>query len=68
MKTEIKLGPAPHAMKRMSLSIREASEATTLSERMIYYLISQGRLRVTKIGRRTLIPVNELEKLVNRGA
>jgi excisionase family DNA binding protein len=53
----------PEPVKRIYLSIKQASESTSLSPRTINYLISEGRIRAFKVGRRTLLRVSELERL-----
>jgi excisionase family DNA binding protein len=48
----------------MAISIDEAAQSLTLSRSSIKLLISQGRLRALKVGRRVLIPTVELERLL----
>lgn len=50
---------------KLSLSIREAMEATGLGRTRIYAEIASGRLRAVKSGRRTLILVSGVEKWLN---
>lgn len=53
---------------KLAYSKKEAAVATSLSLRTIQYLITQGVLRVHKIGKRVIIPSRELVRLVERGA
>ena len=53
---------------RLAYSKKEAAAATSISVRSIDYLIGNGRLKAVKIGRRVVIPAQELEKLVYNGA
>jgi excisionase family DNA binding protein len=53
--------------KRLAYSLKEASEATSLSRRSLEYLILEGRLAAIKIKRRVIIPARDLEKLVETG-
>jgi excisionase family DNA binding protein len=53
----------PHAP--LAVSIREACRLSALGRTTIYKLIADGRLTPIKIGRRTLIRFDDLEKLVS---
>jgi excisionase family DNA binding protein len=52
---------------KLAYSKKEAAVATSLSLRTIQYLITQGVLRVRKIGKRVIIPSRELVRLVEGG-
>ena len=52
--------PAP----RLTLTIREALRATGLGRSTLYKLIDDGKLRRVKIGKRTLVWYDDLQKLV----
>jgi excisionase family DNA binding protein len=54
------LSPTP-----LAVSIREACRLSGLGRTKIYQLISDGRLKPVKIDRRTLIPFDDLAKLVS---
>ena len=45
-------------------SISDAAEAIGVSQRSIYNLVEAGKLRLTKIGRRSIIPAKDLHALV----
>lgn len=49
---------------KLGYSISNAAKALDCSERHIYNQISAGRLRVKKIGRRSIIPAGDLRALV----
>jgi excisionase family DNA binding protein len=53
---------------RLAVTIAEAAQMTSLSQFTVREQIKKGRLRATKIGRRVVIPVAELERFVNEGA
>ena len=52
-------------MDKLLYSIPDTVEAIGLSRAMIYELIRDGELTVTKVGRRTFITRTELERFVN---
>jgi excisionase family DNA binding protein len=68
----MKADPEPNIrnfqLAKLAYSKKEAAVATSLSLRTIQYLITQGVLRVHKIGKRVIIPSRELIRLVERGA
>lgn len=49
------------------LSIAQAAAMTSLSDRTVKRLIADGRLPVSRVGRRVLVAVEDLDRLV-RGA
>jgi excisionase family DNA binding protein len=52
---------------RFAVSIAEASRLTSLSRGTIRAYAKAGKLRVTKVGRRTIIPISTLRDLVHTG-
>jgi excisionase family DNA binding protein len=50
--------------KRITMSIREAAEATGLSCMTITRLIKSGKLKAIKLDRRVLIRLCDLEKML----
>ncbi len=54
--------------RQLAYSKKEAAAATSLSVRGIDYLIERGQLKAVKIGRRVIIPAQELKRLVFNGA
>lgn len=48
----------------LAYSINEACRVSSLGRTRLYQLISEGRLEVRKIGKRTLIPAASLRALI----
>jgi excisionase family DNA binding protein len=46
-------------------SVAETAELLGVSKAMIYHLQKTNRLRVCRIGRRVLVPLEDLERLIN---
>lgn len=63
MQTTENTKPAPSPVARLALSIPESAESIGCSVPHIYRLIAAGKLRSTKVGRRTVIPVTALRAL-----
>jgi excisionase family DNA binding protein len=57
---ESKPFPAP----LLTLTVQEALRATGLGRTTLYKLIGSGRVRRVKVGKRTLIRYDDLQKLV----
>lgn len=53
--------PAPITM----LTVREAAEMLRCSESLIYAQLKDGRLRGVKVGRKRLIPMAEINRLIS---
>jgi len=53
---------------KISMTMRQASEASGLSIRKLYDLIAAGKLKSVTVGRRRLILYRSLEELIARGA
>ncbi|MCT2575702.1 MULTISPECIES: helix-turn-helix domain-containing protein [unclassified Mesorhizobium] len=51
-----------HSNKKLAYTLREASETTGLSRAKFYKLFSEGKLRRSKAGGRTLVLATELER------
>jgi excisionase family DNA binding protein len=54
----------PDTSGRIALSIAEASQLVGLSRRSVCRLISLGKVKSVKVGRRRLVPREELERLL----
>lgn len=50
--------------KPLAYSIAAASKVSTIGKTRLYSLINEGRLKVTKIGKRTLVPAESLRRLI----
>ncbi|GAB4913144.1 hypothetical protein MAHJHV65_38310 [Mycobacterium avium subsp. hominissuis] len=46
------------------LTVSETAELLRCSESLIYAQLKDGRLRGVKVGRRRLVPMTEIEKLI----
>jgi excisionase family DNA binding protein len=55
-------------MERLAVDVREAARLTSLSAFTIRRRVKSGELRAVRVGRRVLIPVDALQKLVRDGA
>jgi len=62
MERPTQLSPRIPASDRLLFSRKEAAQMLGVSERTITYAIDYRRLDVIRIGRRTLIHKNELER------
>jgi excisionase family DNA binding protein len=51
-------------MEPLALSIKDAAKALGVGRSSIYVMISNGRLESFKLGRRTLIRVDSIRRLV----
>ena len=51
-------------MDKLLYSINEAIQMLSVGRSVVYELIADGKIRVVKIGRRTLITRDELERFV----
>jgi excisionase family DNA binding protein len=56
---------AEPAIAPLAVTVADAAQMTTLNQWTIRDLIKKGRLKGTRVGKRILVPVRELEKLVN---
>ncbi len=53
-------------MTQLLKSPEDAAEVLSIKRTTLYALIKSRELQVVKIGRRTLIPISELERYVER--
>ena len=49
-------------------SLQNAARALGVSDRFLRILHERGQLRLTRLGRRVLVPASEIERLVAEGA
>ena len=54
----------PREPLRLAYSIQEAARVSSLGRSTLYRAISAGRLKITKVGGRTLIPAEALHLLL----
>ncbi|MBU7579825.1 MAG: helix-turn-helix domain-containing protein [Porphyrobacter sp.] len=53
-----------HDLPKIAYSIREACQASSLGRSTLYNHIAAGRLRVVRVGGRTIIPAEALHALL----
>ena len=58
---------AIESAKHPLLTVLQASERLTISERSIWRLISSGELEAIRLGRATRVTAESLEELIARG-
>ncbi len=58
----MKQNTTPAQYHKLAYSIRELSKLVGICERKIYYEIEQGKLKISRIGRRILIRANEIDR------
>lgn len=51
-------------LPKLGYSIREACEVSSLGRSTIFKHISSGRLKVTRVGGRTIVPADALRALI----
>lgn len=49
---------------KLAYSVREAAAATSISKTTLYTLIGRGKLTTRRVGGRTIIPAESLERLI----
>ncbi len=55
-------------MTKLSVGLEEAQEVTGLSQHLLRKMVVRGTLKAARVGRRILIPLSELERIVKPGA
>ncbi|WP_048709453.1 helix-turn-helix transcriptional regulator [Microvirga massiliensis] len=58
------LGHAVAPSSPRLVSIPRAAEALGIGRTLVFNLIKDRRLRAVKLGRRTLVPLDEIERLI----
>jgi excisionase family DNA binding protein len=56
------------AMAKLSVGLQEAQEMTGISHFTFRRMVRNGKIKAVRVGRRLLIPITELEKLIKPGA
>lgn len=59
--------PSHGATEPLAYRIRDASRVSGLSKSYLYELAAEGRIKLSKIGGRTLIARTELLRLIDEG-
>ena len=52
---------------RLAVTMREAAEMLSISERSVWTLVNRGELRSFKVGRSVRIPIDALRELAGGG-
>lgn len=55
-------------MTKLSVGLEEAQEITGISSHTFRKLVRNRKIKAARVGRRILIPISELKKLVRPGA
>ncbi|RBP18162.1 excisionase family DNA binding protein [Roseiarcus fermentans] len=58
--------PAAHPPK--ARRVPEACKALGISKAMLYKLAARGKIRLVRIGGRTVVPESEIDRLASEGA
>ena len=62
LEAEFEIG-GPMVTNPLSLSIAETCKQLSISKSFFYLLVKRGQIKPVKLGRRTLVPFVELERL-----
>lgn len=60
--------PPPDLATAISYTIPDACAVTGIGTTKLYSLVNEGKVRLVKVGRRSLIPANDLRILIEGGA
>ena len=60
--------PPPELATAISYTIPDACAVTGIGTTKLYSLVSEGRIRLVKVGRRSLIPAADLRTLIEGDA
>jgi excisionase family DNA binding protein len=63
----VPLANTDHHDQRAAFTIVEAAERLTISRSSLYRLIGRNQIRVVKIGHRSVIPAEEISRLLEEG-
>lgn len=55
-------------LQPLAYSIADACKVSSIGRTRLYSLIAEGKLEARKVGKRTLIPAESLQNLINGGA
>jgi len=55
-------------MTKLSVGLEQAEEMTGISHHTFRKLVRKGKIKAARVGRRIVIPIGELERLVKPGA
>jgi excisionase family DNA binding protein len=60
--------PPEPSSRRVSYSVEEAAKMLGIGRTIMFAIIKRGDIRIVKIGRRTLVPANEIAAFLDRNA
>lgn len=66
--TESKHPPSDNAVEILAYRIPDACRALSISRAHLYDLASKGKLRLVKIGGRTVLPATEIARILGEAA
>jgi excisionase family DNA binding protein len=52
----------------LALTVEEAAHSLSIGRTMCYRMISEGRLRIVKVGSRSVVPVKAIEEFLGSAA
>jgi excisionase family DNA binding protein len=55
-------------MTKLSVGLEQAEEMTGISHHTLRRLVRKGKIKAARVGRRIVIPVSEIERLVKPSA
>jgi excisionase family DNA binding protein len=58
--------PQPDTTPRVLLSIEAAAERLSIGRTTMYALVKSGQIKTVRVGRRRLVPTDELTAYINR--
>lgn len=63
-----RLTPAPTAESAIAYTVDDAVRVSGIGRSKLYQLVAAGQLKMTKVGRRSLIPAESLRALIGEAA
>jgi len=51
-------------MEPLAVSVDEVARRLGIGRTLLYDLVKQGKIRVVKLGNRTIVPVSEIDRLL----
>ena len=56
-----------HQLRPLAYRMKDAERVSGVSKSKLYQLAADGKLTLTRVGGRTLVPDAELQRLINEG-
>lgn len=54
--------------ERLALSYAELAEALGVTERHVQRMVQKGEIKVARLGRRCLVPMDEVDRILGRAS